>query len=444
MPIRKMCWSLAHRLKEIEWVEAVSLEKKNFIPFINANPWDPTTLSHGYPGLICLFSEMDWQFPNEGWDEVTHNVIEVLVGVISSQGVHNATLFSGLSGICFAIYLASKNGSRYKTLFTKLHHALLDQIEAEYLLPIRKRSQDSPFPARLCDTITGITGVLAYFLCVQWTDQRTVALVRVLLEYLVFATLPIHWKGCMVPGWLSAPEDLVREETRHAYPLGCFDTGVAHGIAGPLAILSKAYKTRIVVGGHVEAISRISRWLIQTSRKVGSVDGVWPSRFGFSESAHDHLEVVSTFYRDGWCYGAPGIATALFEAGCALNDSSLKSRAIAIMEAACSRFLRGNRLQCVSFCHGLAGFLCMVHQMQLRAPAALFTSATRSILKHIKQRYDEMLPFGFTTLGSIPNSSEEVIIDNAGLIDGVAGTLLSLLFINQSSTRPWTQLFLIH
>jgi hypothetical protein len=60
------CHTIAKKLKEID-------------SYQESYGWDPTTLSHGYPGLICLFTELHSYFPNEKWDIKRHHCIELLV-----------------------------------------------------------------------------------------------------------------------------------------------------------------------------------------------------------------------------------------------------------------------------------------------------------------------------------------------------------------------------
>jgi len=91
-------------------------------------------------------------------------------------------------------------------------------------------------------------------------------------------------------------------------------------------------------------------WLKSIRQDVGDFKKVWPSRVGFDPSQDSFCEKpASDFYRDGWCYDSPGIATALFLSAHALKDLELIEYAIESMKAVCDRFEKQNPLECVSF-----------------------------------------------------------------------------------------------
>ncbi len=437
--VADVCLTLAHRFKDPVWIKQVSLQKQNFMPYIQAYPWDITTLSHGYPGFIILFSEMEACFPDQGWDLIAHRYLVELIQEIEKRGIHNSSLFSGLSGICFAIHLASKQSTRYQTLIAQLNAILIKNIEADYLLPIEEtRHVAQALSLFQYDVITGLSGVLSYVLeyvhveAMQMLAYRIVRVLTLLKEGVLHA-------GIELPGWYTPVSYLIREEQRAQYPEGSFDTGVAHGVAGCMAALAKAYLKGIIVDNQLETIQKMAFWLQENQVKGKK----WPAKFGFNARIRNYLEVTTDFYRDGWCYGAPGIASSLLLAAQALQSDSLKQEAIHIMQVVCERFDSQQNLECVSFCHGLAGLLTQVHAFFLETHLVLFSKTASQITRSILERYDPDFPFGYKCVASLPKGDETVCIDNAGFLDGVIGTLLSLLFSTSSEKQNWVKLFLI-
>jgi lantibiotic modifying enzyme len=353
------CLLIANKLIHPEHVQAISLSKENFIPFIQAYPWNSSTLSHGYAAFIILFSEMDNHFPGQGWDLIGHRYMVHLLKEIEENGTYNSSLFSGLTGLCFAIHLASKQGKRYQTLLTKLHPILIKRIENEYLLPIEQAMRAHQFLSPLhYDVIVGVSGILNYIL--EYSHLKPMhALACSLVRILVNLKSPVLYKNFSLPGWYIPQDYLLINEQRTQYPEGCFDTGLAHGVAGCIAALSKAYLNGVVVDHQQEAIEEMVSWLQKNKLKSHK----WPAKFAFNSKFKNYLEEQPEFYRDGWCYGAPGIASAIFLASQALNKSNLRQEAIQIMTAVCKRFDQDRNLDCVSFCHGFAGLLTMVHAM---------------------------------------------------------------------------------
>lgn len=439
-----ICLTIAERMKDPVWMGEISLHKENLIPVMNTYPWDITSLSHGYPGFIILFSELDTLFPNLNWDLVAHQYIQNLMNVIEEKGIHNSSLFSGLSGICFSLYLASKKGTRYQKIITQLNAILIKKIKVDFLDPIEEVFKSnqllSPFQY---DVIAGISGLLGYVLEFL-TDHSMRELALSLVKALTNLNRPMLYKGIAIPGWYIPREHLILEQHQSLYPEGCFDTGIAHGIAGCLLTLSNAYLKGIIVDNQIEAIEAISSWLQKNKTEFDQSGPLWPSRFGLNFDRNNQVETLSQHCRDAWCYGAPGIALSLYQASKALKSDRLRRNAIEVLIGVCKRFRVKKNLECVTFCHGLAGLLTMLHSMFLETRINIFSETTKDIVEIIIAKYNSSHPFGFKSEASVPNSNKNQLIDNAGLLDGAAGALLSLLFSTSNKSRDWTKIFLIN
>ena len=93
---------------------------------------------------------------------------------------------------------------------------------------------------------------------------------------------------------------------------------MAHGIAGPLALLALAMRQDIRVPGHAEAIRRICTWL-DDWQQASPAGPWWPEKITVAE-LHAGKPSMSGPARPSWCYGTPGIARAQQLAGIALHD----------------------------------------------------------------------------------------------------------------------------
>lgn len=428
-----ICLEIAKKLQNHEQLIQVSRKKENYIPYIQAFPWDPKSLSHGYPALVIFFSEMDHCFPGEQWDLEAHRNISALIQTIEKEGINNGSLFAGLTGVCFAVQAASKNGSRYSQLLSKLHRLLLDRIQNDFIQPLKTIIKESnlPLSSFAYDTIAGASGIIPYLL--QHQNDEMIVSAKALLELIIMTTDDIEVEGKKVPGWFTPQQYLFREYHKQKYPNGYLDLGLAHGAAGCLIALSIAAQKGVIINRQVDAIEKIARWLKSSRQQVGSVLDVWPSRIGFSGQ-------IDPFYRDGWCYGAPGIAYALFRASVALNDSFLREYAIDAFKEVCDRFSQRPNLDCPSFCHGLSGLLTILYEMYLNTGIELFLQTSKDLLGQITEKYDVSLPFGFKCYASTTNQ-DDFLINNFGLLDGSIGIALSLLFQRSQQHRYWTQLF---
>lgn len=436
--IQNVCLDIAHQLSNIPYVISTCLDENNQIPLLNASPWNAATLSYGYPALICCFSEINHFFPDQKWNDLISQCVEQLVEEIKTRGVNNSSLFSGYAGICFALDMASQERNLYPRLRLQLHSALIENVQSQYLKPIQHFLDSSqPVYPYLYDTIAGVVGILAYLLN-HATKKETHACITDILRVLIKLTERIEINGMQVPGWFISSKDLPPNRGDMSHILGVYDTGLAHGISGCLAILAKASLQGVSIPGQVEAMERIVLWLQNHRTNINNFKEVWPSYFHLQ----DQNEIVpECYYRDGWCYGAPGIIISLFLASCALKDSDLYNYAVDGMHLVCKRFTTQNTLSCPTICHGLSGLLAIVHQMYLATKSEIFLNTSFQISEKILEQYNPDSPFRFKT--DVSYNNKQIWIDNPGLLDGSTGIVLSLLFQLSDRPRPWLPIFLM-
>jgi len=375
-------------------------------------------------------------------------VIAELIQQIEEKGVSNSSTFSGLAGINFSVFVASKNKTRYSKLLDDLNRVLLCRIEEEYILPWQQFIEKNLFiPPRFWDVITGISGILAYllhFLENPAIHECALKLIRLLSRWGSSKKL---FQEQSVPAFFTPAELLLRSEHQFRYQPGCIDTGIAHGISGVLGILSKAAK---LDGEFAEicqqTVQTIGNWLVDHLQRsqinYGKIRNTWPSRFVLSLAGKDQFDSVDLFYRDGWCYGAIGIARALFLAFEAVGERSFRDISFAVFESVLERFPELSGLQCPSFCHGFSGFLTILYNMFLDTKEEKFFQASHHAAQILIDCYNPSFSFGFQTLAT-QLGEDEIWIDNPGILDGAAGVVLALNLLGSSEKQIWTDLFIV-
>jgi len=171
----------------------------------------------------------------------------------------------GAPAVAFTLHAADRPG--YAPALAVLDEHVSD-LTRYRLRRARDRIDARLLPAlREYDLIRGLTGIGAYLL-----HRHRSGLLREVLAYLVRLTEPITIQDAVVvPGWWSgnAPND----QPSPAWPGGHGNLGMAHGIAGPLALLSTTLRHGITVAGHTEAIERICAWLDQW--QIGTGTWAW-------------------------------------------------------------------------------------------------------------------------------------------------------------------------
>jgi hypothetical protein len=267
---------------------------------------------------------------------------------VSAHSAH-ANLYRGAPAVAYVLHIAGHPA--YTRSLAELDAATIaivaDRLDAAH------RRMDGGRPPRLreYDLISGLTGLGAYLL----RRDRGTVLERVLRYLVRLLTEPLTVDGHQVPGWWAAtdPRDAVGAG-RFAH--GHANFGIAHGMAGPLALLALARRAGHTVDGLddalAEGITHLTAWAQPSSN--GSIG--WPELLPL-DAYRKGPGPGAAPGRPSWCYGTPGIARALQLAALVLHDDTARRLAehTAFQAVTDSRQIR--QITDASVCHGWAGLL---------------------------------------------------------------------------------------
>ncbi|MGA5821584.1 lanthionine synthetase C family protein [Kitasatospora sp. NPDC094028] len=158
------------------------------------------------------------------------------------------------------------------------------------------------------------------------------------------------------PGWWVPAQDHALAVPGTLPPSGTASTGAAHGIAGPLALLSLAHQAGSSVPGQERAIATAAHWLLNWAVPGPS----WPpyvSGDDLAQPPDTGRLAAAAGRRDAWCYGTPGIAAALHHAGRALNEPTVLTLARQALDTLARRPPTTWDTSGPGLCHGSAGVL---------------------------------------------------------------------------------------
>ncbi|MET8999270.1 lanthionine synthetase LanC family protein [Amycolatopsis sp. NPDC004169] len=268
----------------------------------------PAGMADGRIGLAVALAELAAAEPNAGWDRHAHAHVRAAV----EHPPAGPSLFGGLAGLSFALRLLSRDGTRYRTALRDVDRLLGERLELA--LP-------GSAPPHRYDLISGLTGVAA-----AWLDRTGSQLRQRLLTSVV--------------AWSRAPI---------AEPV---DLGMAHGVAGPLALLALAADRPPGAAAAAAALAGRIR------------AGVVADCFG---SDVDHqLPVSRVRLSPGWCYGGAGAARALQLAGNAFAVPEWQALALDLARSAARRPGRPDWEW--TLCHGRAGLLHLLDRIHRDLP----------------------------------------------------------------------------
>jgi len=206
-----------------------------------------------------------------------------------------------------------------------------------------------------------------------------------------------------------------RGETLRGWNYGRINTGLAHGVAGVVAALRTIADVTAAGDEITMPLRRAARWLVRQSFTDARGVLTWPSaardgRAGPSQASR----------RQAWCYGTPGVAWSLWEAGRVLDDPELQSFAL----DAAGSFLEGYDdafyLDGLGICHGAAGLLLIADAFArhagLPAAAELRAHLERYLLDHLDE--------------AVASSAKD-----CSLLSGSSGALIASLTLSLGDRR---------
>jgi hypothetical protein len=301
------------------------------------------------------------------------------------------------------------------------------------------------------DLVSGLAGVGAYLLLRRAEPQVAPAL-RVVLEGLVELT----GADAHGPHWRTPPAVLgAAERARH--PHGQLNCGLAHGIPGPLAVLSLALRDGVEVPGLQPAVARTADWLA-THRTDDPAGPNWPNAVPLPHhrsdppgpgrpdpvgvpghrAGGDGQPATDPPARSAWCYGGPGVAASLRLAGEALGHPGHQHLAAAALRAALARSDQGRGIGSPTFCHGQAGLLAVTASFARVTGDPGFLRAAAAMTDELLERFDPATPLGYRDLESGGRP-----VDQPGLLTGAPGIALALLGAASPTPPAWDRLFLL-
>jgi lantibiotic biosynthesis protein len=388
--------------------------------------WEPAGIAQGDAGLALMAGYAEAAFPDEGWELVAHERMTAALRGAEKSDWLPAGLFSGLGGLVFTASYLSRRGARYPRVLAALDAAFLPAAAAA---AERLRRLPEGMSVGEFDAISGLSGVAAALL--ERRARRPEERVERVLSGALAALVELVAERDGLPRWYTPPDAMGDETWARLYPDGNLNCGLAHGIPGPLAAMAIARREGVEVPGLMSAIARIADWLV--AHRADDAWGInWPSAVSVGSGRPDGPG------RAAWCYGAPGVARALWLAGEALDDDELRTIAIEGMKAIYRRPRAERAIDSPTLCHGVAGLLQVTTRFASDTGLPAFAEAAEALAQQLLDAYDGTRLLGYATLEPGDNP-----VDQPGLLDGAPGVALALLAAATTTEPAWDRVFLL-
>jgi lantibiotic biosynthesis protein len=209
---------------------------------------------------------------------------------------------------------------------------------------------------------------------------------------------------------------------RSAFNIGRINTSMGHGVTGVASALRHAVETFDDGSDYRPALRHACDWLVEEAYLAEGNFITWPpvGRDGARPSG-----VADR--RQAWCYGTPGVAWTLWDAGRVLDDSSLQVLGEEAMRSFCRVFDADYHLdkhdisEELGICHGAAGTLAVADAFALHAGLADAASLRDELDQYLLDRVDQITDIANTDM---------TILSGAG---GIVSVMLTM----RGGTRSW-------
>jgi hypothetical protein len=334
------------------------------------------------------------------------------VSSLATQSQHPA-LFGGFLGVALSAQLiSSRSGVEFD----------LDDIDGAVFDMLDSGGGD------LFDVISGLAGVGIYLL-ERPGGADVVRARRQVVEKLRELSVPMSAGVCWrMPVFERASSFLQR------FPDAAFDTAFAHGSAGVISFLSEAYRadgSRDTGDLLAEAVG----WLLKQRQPKGA-----GANFPDFVSSSDRAIVGMT--RTAWCYGDPGIALALWNAGTAAGKETWRDIAIDVLCDVAERSVADCGVIDGCLCHGAAGLGHLLNRMYQRTghpKMALGARRWLGVARGMAARIDE--PEGFLFWRRPLNGQRSAWGPDRSLLNGAGGVALALAAAISEEAPDWDRMF---
>ena len=378
---------------------------------------DPS-LSKGQAGLALLYTWLAQTRRMPQADVLARQCLDQAIEAVSTKAM-NASLWGGFTGVAWAADLMGR----------LLDPDAEDRSETVDDALLRLLSRANPWSAPY-DLVVGLTGLGVYALQRGPRPLAIECLCRVVERLHECAQHDEH--GLY---WWTPPAE-IHQESREQYPSGRVDLGVAHGVAGVIALLGG-----LCGAGAEQATARpllegAVRWLLAHSvpTEADPTFPIWVAP-GFQPSPA----------RCAWCYGDPGIAAALLMAARGAGDAGWEPAAVALACRAAARPASQTGVVNASFCHGAAGLAHLYNRMyqatgesKLRRAALYWLERTLDFYRLARDNGGPWVQGSWD-----PAQRELWTWTGIDVVDGAAGVALVLLAAATSVEPAWDRMFLV-
>jgi hypothetical protein len=216
---------------------------------------------------------------------------------------------------------------------------------------------------------------------------------------------------------------------RSAFNIGRINTGMGHGVTGVASALRHAVETFEDGGDYRPALRHACDWLVNEAYLADGDFITWPP-----VGRDGAMAAGVADRRQAWCYGTPGVAWTLWDAGRVLDDASLQLLGEEAMRSFCRVFDTDfcfpidDINEELAICHGVAGTLAVADAFARHAALREAAELRDQLDQYLLDRVDQIT---------------EIARTDMTMLSG-AGGIVSAMLIAHGGDRNWLCQIALH
>ena len=345
--------------------------------------------------------------------EVARRVLEEAEAALAEQKM-GPSLCAGFAGIGWAHAHIRRGlfGERGRATLAELDEALTSLLS------------DWPWPTEF-DLLYGLVGIGVYALA-NLPSRRARTIVRLVVERLAESAVNVDG----LAAWATAPGE------QAFTPDGEFNLGLAHGTPSVVGFLGRVAAAGIAPRTTLPLLQRATDWLL-TQQQAADRGSAYPRYC-------DRAGKPGPPARTAWCYGDPGVASALLAAGAGTKNRRWRAEAIDLARRAARRPTDETGVVDAGICHGSAGVAHIFNRLyQATGQTVLRDAAIDWYQRTLGFRGRDRGVAGFGALDRRPQRPTLHEVNDRSLLSGAAGIGLALLAAATPVEPMWDRIFLL-
>lgn len=369
--------------------------------------------------LLAIGEGYDYLIDKEHWLTNAYNIL--LYFKKNIENYYYLSLFYGLTDFAFGIFSIVVNYNEFAKFLTSLNKIICEIVHKQ-ISDIKNAGTKVAY----YDVILGMAGVGRYLLLYieifgssQDCTYEKNALTGILKYFVKLSSDIIVDKKNIINFYVSKEKQQI-DERKKRYPNGSLDFGVAHGMAGPLAVMAYSAAQNIIVYGQQTAINKINE-LYDIHAELYNNILYWPLILPFEKYKKHNVALKGA--RMSWCYGSLGISCILYKSNecLGLNSITYLNNIKLISQSSPETF----GLVSPTICHGYSGALDIFNQIYKKSHSNELLNGIQYCLNNILNLHNSKFKHGFKDVNYRNNICLETEDDL--YLSGSTGVILSLL-----------------